>query len=138
MELRRYREPRWNPRLWVALMALAMVASMPSLAAEEMIEDATGTMQKVGSFGYGIVPDDDAGSRYAPSEEVAEEFRVEGLRVVFSGIVGDASEGRGGRRWGTPIELTKLQRLADEEAEGAPEDGDAAAEPADDPSGRSR
>lgn len=99
-----------------------MVTVTVQLMAEEVIEDATGTMQKVGSFGYGIVPDGDDGSRYAPTEEVEESFRVDGLRVRFSGVVGDPSEGRGGRRWGTPIELTKLERLPPDADEAPPGD----------------
>lgn len=109
--------------LGLAALSLGLGGSMTvSLSAEEeAIDDAKGTMRQVGSFGFGIVPDDDPGSRYAPTEEVAEEFRVDGLRVVFSGTVGEPSEGRGGRRWGTPISLTKLERLSPEDGTEEPE-----------------
>lgn len=73
------------------------------------LEDVEGTVVEVGSFGFGLVPDDDPGTRYAPTEPLPEEFRVDGLPVVFSGEPGDPSEIRG-RRWGTPIRVTEIAR----------------------------
>lgn len=87
----------------------------------EVIEDAKGTMRQVDNFGFAIVPDADPGSRYAPNDEVPESFRVEGLRVLFSGAVSDPGEGRGGRRWGTPITLTRLERLPEADSDETPE-----------------
>ena len=69
---------------------------------EATIQDAHGTIHKVGNFGYAIVPDEDPGTRYAPVEALAEEFCEDGLRVIFSGKVGSSDDrgGRGGRPLG--------------------------------------
>lgn len=92
---------------------MASGGSAPAVYAEETLTEAIGTIQKVGDFGYGIVPDADPGTRYAPTDEVPEAFRQDGLRVVFSGTLQSADEGHGGRRWGTPIVLTRLEVLPD-------------------------
>lgn len=103
-----------------ALAAFLGFSSAPAVAegdepggeeAEEtaILEDIEGTVVEVGSFGFGLVPDADPGTRYAPTEPLPEEFRVDGLPVVFSGEPGDPSEMRG-RRWGTPIRVTAIER----------------------------
>lgn len=76
--------------------------------AGERIENAAGKIVKVGDFGYGIVPDVDPGTRYAPSN-LAEEFQEEGLRVRFSGTVEETP--RGVRLWGIPLRLSSIERL---------------------------
>ena len=83
---------------------------------DAVLENVTGTVTKVGNFGFGLVPDSDPGTRYAPTEPLDDEFQQDGLRVRFSGIVGDPDEsaapgGRGGRRWGTPFEVTHIEAL---------------------------
>lgn len=98
---------------------------------DDVLDQVAGTVTKVGNFGFGLVPDFEPGTRYAPTEPLGEEFQHNGLRVRFSGIVGDPDEssgrdgrgGRGGRRWGTPIEVTHIELL--EEAD----DGDPSGEP---------
>jgi hypothetical protein len=53
------------------------------------------------------VPDADPGTRYAP-DALAEEFRVDGLRVIFSGEVREPPPHA--RLWGTPLRLTSIRR----------------------------
>ena len=57
---------------------------------------------------YGIVPDSDEGTVYAP-EGLPEELKRDGLRVVFSGEVGEIPPNV--RMWGTPLKLTKIEAL---------------------------
>jgi len=66
-----------------------------------------GRVVKVGRFGYGIVPDSDPGTRYAP-EELPAELRVDGLRVVFAGVL--VAPPAGVRQWGTPLRLTSIRK----------------------------
>ncbi len=113
---------------WLLAWTVALCWLAPSAYAEEKVTEAVGTMQKVGDFGFGIVPDDDPGTRYAPTEEVMEAFQKDGLRVIFSGTVQGAEDGRSGRRWGTPIALTQLEALPDSQ-----ENEDEAADDASDP-----
>jgi hypothetical protein len=84
-------------------------------ADDAVVTDAVGTVHEVGagSGRWSLVPDDDPGQRYAP-DELPEAFRVEGLRVVFSGEVGEIPPNV--RMWGTPLHLTAIRRL--EEAPG--------------------
>jgi hypothetical protein len=58
-------------------------------------------------MGYGIVPDSDPGTRYAP-DHLPAEFEVDGLRVVFSGDV--QTPPPGARVWGTSLRLTAIRR----------------------------
>lgn len=85
----------------------------------EVLELVPGTVTQVGNFGFGLVPDSDPGTRYAPTEPLPESFQSDGLRVRFSGVVGDPDEGggRGGRRWGTPLEVTHIEILDAQETE---------------------
>ena len=55
---------------------------------------------------YGIVPDDDRGTRYAP-DRLPDDFRKDGLRVIFSGRVGPIDPNV--RMWGTPLTLTTIR-----------------------------
>lgn len=93
--------------------ASGLGAAGDDAAGEAVLENVTGTVTKVGNFGFGLVPDDEPGTRYAPTEPLGEEFQHDGLRVRFSGVVGDPDEsaGRGGRRWGTPFEVTHIEAL---------------------------
>ena len=56
---------------------------------------------------WGIVPDADRGTRYAP-DRLADEFKVDGLRVTFSGRVKPVDPNV--RAWGVPLELTAIRR----------------------------
>jgi hypothetical protein len=71
------------------------------------IRDAPGTVQRVGDFGYGLVPDSDPGTRYAP-DRLPSAFQVDGLRVVFSGEV--LPPPANARLWATPLRLTAIRR----------------------------
>jgi hypothetical protein len=71
------------------------------------VEDATGTIRRVGNFGYGIVPDSDPGTRYAP-DRLPVEFQVDSLRVIFSGVA--QSPAANVRLWGTSFRLTAIRR----------------------------
>ena len=66
-----------------------------------------GTIRRVGTFGFAIVPDRDPGTRYVPDRPFPSEFRVDGLRVRFSGT---AETPEGVRQWGTPYRLATLRR----------------------------
>lgn len=99
----------------IVLLLLCCLATVPcAQEAGTEIKNEKGTMVKVGNFGYGIVPDSREGSRFAPTP-LPEEFKVDGLRVRFSGIVGEVpSSGPRGRVWGTPFELKKIEKLVEE------------------------
>ena len=56
---------------------------------------------------YALVPDRDPGTRYAPETPLAEAFRKDGLRVVFSGKLKRLPDGE--RRWGTPLDVTRIE-----------------------------
>ena len=80
------------------------MASVPGLA------EQAGTIRRVGTFGFAIVPDRDPGTRYAPERPFPPEFQVDGLRVLFSGTETEPREGV--RQWGTPFRLATLRRAA--------------------------
>jgi hypothetical protein len=56
---------------------------------------------------WGIVPDADRGTRYAP-DRLPDEFKIDGLRVSFSGHVKPVDPNV--RVWGVPFELTAIRR----------------------------
>jgi len=56
---------------------------------------------------WGIVPGADRGTRYAP-DRLPDEFKVDGLRVIFSGRVKPVDPNV--RSWGVPLELTAIRR----------------------------
>ena len=87
--------------------------------AGDVIENVPGFVQHVREDWYGLVPDSDPGTRYAP-DSLPEEFRVDGLRVRFSGIVGEIPPNI--RMWGTPLQLTHIERLEDSGPDGGPPD----------------
>jgi hypothetical protein len=76
----------------------------------QVITKEKGTIQHISADtdSYGIAPDNDPGTRYAPTN-LADEFRKDGLRVIFSGKVGKIPPDA--RLTGTPIELTKIEEL---------------------------
>ena len=91
--------------IWAAGCALA-----PRLAAQsEVLKDARGRIQAVNveAGWYGIVPDADRGTRYAP-DRLPDEFKKDGLRVVFSGRIKPVDPNV--RSWGIPFELTSIRR----------------------------
>ena len=78
-------------------------------ARQREIVDAHGVITEVNAAQgwYGIVPDADKDVRYAP-DKLPEEFRKDGLRVIFSGRVGRIDPNV--RAWGAPLALTKIER----------------------------
>jgi metallo-beta-lactamase class B len=81
----------------------ALALAVPLQAAAER----TGTIRRVGTFGFGIVPDDDPGTRYAP-DRLPAEMQVDGLRVVFAGAVTEPPAGA--RLWGTPFRVASIRK----------------------------
>jgi hypothetical protein len=75
--------------------------------AGDEIQEAKGTIRKVSTAWFGIVPDQDPGTRFAP-DRLPEQYRHDGLRVVYSGVVKDLP---GGRTWGIPLQLTEIREL---------------------------
>jgi len=91
------------------MKALLAAVIWISLSAQgEEIRDARGTIQEVNSRNgwYAIVPDGDRGTRYAP-DRLPDDFRKNGLRVIFSGRVGPIDPNV--RTWGTPLTLTAIR-----------------------------
>ena len=102
------------------LLTLVLVNScllQGNLLAAEKLADQQGTIQKIGSVGFVIVPDQKR-TRYAPSD-LAAEFQQNGLRVVFSGEVGKIPPNV--RLIGTPLKLTAIAKLAAKPAVGVRE-----------------
>jgi hypothetical protein len=94
----------------IAVVALlACGATRPSDAQTQELTDLKGTIQAVrpDAGWYGIVPDSDRGTRYAP-DRLSDEFKKDGLRVVFSGRVKPIDPNV--RSWGIPLELTEIRR----------------------------
>jgi len=94
---------------WILALALAACAAAPRAQDEtENIVAGKGTMVKVGTFGYGIVPDAEPGTRYQPIG-LPEEFQEDGLRVRFKGELAELEPNV--RRWGTPLRLIEIEKL---------------------------
>jgi hypothetical protein len=95
------------------LLALSMLLSAAcahrgaGAAGQPAVEEQTGVIRRVGTFGYGIVPDRDPGTRYAP-DRLSREFEVDGLRVIFTGA--ETAPPPGARLWGTPFHLVSIRR----------------------------
>ena len=72
------------------------------------VTDAHGAIVEVNQRNgwYGIVPDDDRGTRYAP-DRLPDEFKKDGVRVVFSGRVGTVDPNV--RTWGIPLTVTSIR-----------------------------
>ena len=78
--------------------------------ADHTINAMQGTIQQIApdSEWYVIIPDDAKNQRYAPSN-LPEEFKQDGLRVIFSGKV--AAIPPNVRMIGIPLELVKVEKL---------------------------
>lgn len=89
---------------------LAFVAALGVMAPAQTgtVTDAHGAIVEVNqrSGWYGIVPDDDRGTRYAP-DRLPDEFKKDGVRVVFSGRVGTIDPNV--RTWGIPLTVTAIR-----------------------------
>ena len=89
---------------------LALVAALGVMAPAQTgtVTDAHGAIVEVNQRNgwYGIVPDDDRGTRYAP-DRLPDEFKKDGLRVVFSGRVGTIDPSV--RAWGIPLTVTAIR-----------------------------
>ena len=89
---------------------LAFVAALGVMAPAQTgtVTDAHGAIVEVNRQNgwYGIVPDDDRGTRYAP-DRLPDEFRKDGVRVVFSGRLGRIDPDV--RMWGTPLTVTAIR-----------------------------
>lgn len=72
------------------------------------VVDQRGTVRQISGDVYGLEPDSDPGTRYLP-ETLPAEFKQEGLRVIFSGTVGEIPPNV--RMMGTPFTLTDIRRL---------------------------
>ena len=92
----------------MALPLLAACASRRAAATVPAVGEQAGTIRRVGTFGFAIVPDRDPGTRYVPERPFPPEFAVDGLRVLFSGAETRPPEGV--RLWGTPFRLATLRR----------------------------
>ena len=92
------------------LLLLFVVATAMTLAASQAQEltNVAGTIEAVNPRAgwYGIVPDSDRETRYAP-DRLPDDFKKDGLRVVFSGRVGPVDPNA--RTWGIPLTLTKIE-----------------------------
>jgi hypothetical protein len=75
---------------------------------EGNLVDEQGTVTQITNDMFGIVPDFDKGTRFLPSNLTAE-FKQDGLRVVFSGKVGEIPPNV--RLPGTPLTLSGIRRL---------------------------
>jgi hypothetical protein len=77
---------------------------------DNTINAMKGTIQQLssGSEWYVIIPDDEKNQRYAPSN-LPDEFKKDGLRVIFSGKVAEIPPNV--RMIGIPLELVKVENL---------------------------
>ena len=93
-----------------ALAAVGGCRSAPAVAAQQTsdLTDVPGRIEAVNPDAgwYGIVPDGDRGTRYAP-DRLPDTFKKDGLRVVFSGRVGQVDPNV--RTWGIPLTLTNIR-----------------------------
>jgi hypothetical protein len=87
-------------------IVLTLCALLPAQTSE--VTDIHGAIVEVNQRNgwYGIVPDDDRGTRYAP-DRLPDEFRKDGLRVIFSGRPGQVDPNV--RTWGIPLTVTNIR-----------------------------
>lgn len=93
----------------VVVLALAGCRSAATLDAQSPdLAEVHGVIEAVnpGNGWFGIVPDGDRGTRYAP-DRLPDEFKKDGVRVVFSGRVGRIDPNV--RTWGIPLTLTSIR-----------------------------
>lgn len=81
-----------------------------SAASSTRITDVPGHVVEVMDDAWGLQPDEDEGTRYDP-DDLPEDFRIDGLPVIFSGEVGEIPPNA--RLWGTPLHLTDIRRRDD-------------------------
>ena len=91
----------------LTLAATLTLASLATSQAQDVTE-AHGAIVEVNQRNgwYGIVPDDDRGTRYAP-DRLPDEFKKDGVRVVFSGRLGTVDPNV--RTWGIPLTVTSIR-----------------------------
>ena len=91
-------------------LILGLIVPLACLAPAQTgtVTDAHGAIVEVNRQNgwYGIVPDDDRGTRYAP-DRLPDEFKKDGVRVVFSGRIGQIDPNV--RMWGTPLTVTAIR-----------------------------
>ena len=77
---------------------------------EKIVNAVKGTIQQLSpnSAWYVIIPDDEKNQRYAPTN-LPDEFKKDGLRVIFSGKVAEIPPNV--RMVGVPLELIKIENL---------------------------
>ena len=87
---------------------LALFVTTVLAAQGEQLTDVRGVILEVNAKNgwYAIVPDGDRGTRYAP-DRLPDEFRKDGLRVIFSGRAGRIDPNV--RTWGVPLTLTAIR-----------------------------
>jgi hypothetical protein len=99
--------PASTPEPGTAAVVSPAASGTPS---PQVVEgEETGVVRKVGDFGYGLVPDRDPGTRYAPSN-LPEELKKDGLRVAWTGQ--ETEPPAGVRMWGTPYRIEKIRAIA--------------------------
>jgi hypothetical protein len=85
----------------------AATSEPPSLAPGTRLTGVRGRVERVSDEWWGIVPDFDEGTRFAPDPPLAPELRREGLLVVFSGTVGEIPPNV--RMWGLPLAVDGIR-----------------------------
>lgn len=117
MKAATYRLPWQNSRFWLHsiswLLGLSWWLVNPAWATfpsspGEVLDEEPATVVKVGDRWFGIVPDAESGTRFAP-DELPADFRRDGLKVVVSGTIGEIP--RNVRLWGTPMLLSCIRFL---------------------------
>ncbi len=71
------------------------------------VENERGTVRLIAEDQYVIIPDKDPGNRYAAP--LPSDFRVDGLRVLFSGVIMEVPANA--RLTATPLVLSKIEAL---------------------------
>ena len=90
------------------ILAFVVALGVMTPAQTGTITNAHGAIVEVNQRNgwYGIMPDDDRGTRYAP-DRLPDEFRKDGLRVIFSGRAGQVDPNV--RTWGIPLTVTNIR-----------------------------
>ena len=90
------------------ILALIVALGVMAPAQTGTLTDAHGAIVEVNQQNgwYGIVPDDDRGTRYAP-DRLPDAFKKDGVRVVFSGRVGTVDPNV--RTWGIPLTVSSIR-----------------------------
>ena len=105
--MRRFRRIAITSSLLIVASGCALAPRIN--AQSQTLANAKGSITLVNADAgwYGIVPDADRGTRYAP-DKLPDEFKRDGLRVIFSGRAKDPDPNV--RSWGIPLELTSIRR----------------------------